>query len=84
MQFKSTRHNNIYLFVNQATNEGPSSGVVVSGEASESDDEEDESTANMMLTRNFPTLVSQQGLQEFELQDDCTVSFQEQKQQFES
>ncbi|XP_066914046.1 uncharacterized protein [Clytia hemisphaerica] len=66
------------------SNEGPSSGVVVSGEASESDDEDD-STVNMMLTRNFPTLVSQQGLKEFEIQDEeGSVTIQEQKQTFES
>lgn len=63
--------------------EGPSSSVVVSGEASESD-EEDETTANMMLTRNFPTLVSHQGLQDFDIQDENSVGVEERRHRFES
>ena len=58
--------------------------MVVSGEASESDDE-DETNTKLMLTKNFPTLVSQQGLKD-ELDNDegYSVTIQEEKQKFES
>ena len=38
----------------------------------------------MMLTKNFPTLVSQQGLKDELDDDDCSVTIQEDKQRFES
>lgn len=58
--------------------------MVVSGEASESDDE-DEANTKMMLTKNFPTLVSQQGLKDgLDNDEGYSVTIQEEKQKFES
>lgn len=68
-------------FLFQTISEGPSSSVVVSGEAAESDDEE---SGGMMLSRDFPVLQSK-AMGELEIQEDYSISIEHaEKPKFES